>query len=237
MPTALQMISRAMRQIQALGSGETPTAAEQDDGMTALNGMMDSWWNESLTVYQILEEVFTWAGNNQTRTIGSGGDFDTTRPVAYEGAFQRLQSIDYPINIINEQRYSEIPNKVNTSGNVARWLYPDMAEPLTTLYLYPVPTDSVTLHLRTWKRLQTFAAATTALSLPPGYEDAIVFNLAMRLASEYGKGDAVPLELRRQANRAKRVLKQRNVRVPRAVVEPAFLRAGSGRRFDYRTGQ
>lgn len=235
MPTALQMISRAMRQIQSLGSGETPTAQEQDDGLTALNAMLDTWNNESLSVYQILTESFTWAASQRTRTIGSGGDFDTTRPVAYEGAFQRLSdNVDYPVSIVTEQQYEEIPNKVNVTGNVARWIYPDMAFPLTTLYVYPVPTEALSIHLRTWKQLQSFATATTSLALPPGYENAIVWNLALQLAPEYSKEPT--LETRRQANNAKRAIKQRNIRVPRATVEPAFMHQGPGRRFDYRTG-
>lgn len=43
MATALDTITRAMRMIEATGSGETPTSEEADDGLTILNDMLHGW--------------------------------------------------------------------------------------------------------------------------------------------------------------------------------------------------
>lgn len=229
--TALGLIKRAMRLTGALGSGETPTADEQADGLTALNNMLDAWTIRNLNVYQIQDETFSWASGNTTRTMGSGGDFATTRPAEFEGFFQRQNSVDYPISRATEEQYSAIPDKASTSTLIT-WIYPEMGWPLVTLYAYPVPSVNVSLHIRSWVSLQSFTAATTQIAMPQGYEDAVVYNLAVRLADEYDR--PVRPNVLRLAMSTLRGIKQRNNRLPRAILEPSYL--GGGPTFDYRTG-
>lgn len=230
MATALDIIKRSMRLVKALGSGETPNNDEQTDGLTALNDMLDSWSIQNLAIYQIQDESFTWSSGQTTRTMGDGGDFDTDRPIEIEGVFQRLNDIDYPIQKATQQQYSAIPDKT-TQSTIVTWLYPDMAYPLATLYAWPVPSQDVTVHIQSWKPLQSFSAASTEVSLPPGYREAITYNLAVRLADEYEK--AVPPSVFRRAASGLRTIKQRNNRTPNAVVEPAYMSHGL---FDWRVG-
>lgn len=230
MPTALEMISRSMRLIGALGRGETPTDDEQTDGLAALNAMMDSWDAQSLAVYRVQSESFTWTASQTSQTMGSGGDFNTTRPAEIVSMFQRVSNVDYDIQKADDRQYALIPAK-STNGTLIKWIYPEMNYPLVTLYAYPVPSANATVHITSWKALQSFSAATDALALPEGYEDAIVFNLAMRLAPEYQR--PIPPEVVKTANSGMRIIKQRNNRIPNAVVEPALWTASS---WDWRTG-
>jgi hypothetical protein len=46
--SALDIVTRAMKAIQALGSGEVPSAAEANDGLVAFNALLDSWSNDNL---------------------------------------------------------------------------------------------------------------------------------------------------------------------------------------------
>ena len=230
MATALDIVKRSMRLIKALGSGETPTNDEQTDGITALNDMLDSWSIQSLAIYQVQDEAFTWASGNATRTMGDGGDFDTDRPIEIVGMYQRQDDIDYPIQKASQQQYSAIVDKT-TRSTIVTWVYPDMAYPLATLYAWPVPSVNVSIHIQSWKPLQSFSTATTEIALPPGYKEAIVYNLAVRLADEY-ETDVPPSVFRRAAS-GLRTIKQRNNRTPNSVIEPAYMSGGT---FDWRTG-
>lgn len=231
MATALDIIKRSMRLIGALGGGETPTADEATDGMTALNAMLDMWDIQRLAVYQIQQEAFTWASGNASRTIGSGGDFNATNPTRVESAVQTVNSIDYPINILKQEQYRNLPDKT-TQTDLITHIWHEYAPTLSTLYAYPVPSANAAVKLRTWKQLQSFAALTDVLTLPKGYEDAITYNLAVQLAPEYQR--AIPTQVGMYAMSSLRVLKTHNLEVPTMTVEPAHV--SDPAYFDWRTG-
>lgn len=188
MPTSLQLITRSMRIGRVIGKGESLDDDEAADGLTAVNAMLDIWKIERLNVYQIVQGSYTWPATTTSRTIGSGGNFAATRPDRIESAFVvDSHSQWYPLEVLRDRsQYDSIPIKT-TQSTLPQYLFMDPAFPLGVVYLFPVPSAQLTLKLNTWQALQAFAALTTDLSLPPGYEDAIVFNLTVRFGLEFGK--------------------------------------------------
>lgn len=223
MATALDMIKRSMRLLGALGQGEVPTAQEATDGLNALNTMLDSWLVDRLMVYQILEETFTWTANASSKTIGSGGDFNTTRPTRILPGFTRINSVDYPYEVIDQDQYDALPYKTVTSSFPDK-IYYDNAATLGTLYAYPIPNADVSLHLNSWKQLQSFTTLSTALTLPPGYQRAIEFNLAVEFAPELGL--PVPANVAQIANQAKAAIKRFNAPQIVSGFDPAVTGGG-----------
>jgi hypothetical protein len=186
MASALQLITRSLRLCGVAAAGETLPAEEAADGLTALNAMLDSWRIDGLLVYQIKEEaVQTLTGGQSLYTIGSGGNFAIDRPVRIERAFVRDGTSDYPIRVVSVDTWSEIGDR-QTTGYVPEILYYETAYPLGKIRLFPPPGSGYELYLYTWQTLQSFANLTTDLALPPGYENAIVFNLALQIAPEFG---------------------------------------------------
>ena len=185
MTTALDMIKRAKRLNRSLGIGETLSAEDAADGLTALNAMMDAWSIQRLLVYQITEDSHTMVAGTASYTIGASGTINTTRPERIEPSCDvRLSGVDAEMAGWDESDYSAIAD--NTTQGRPCAVYMQRAAPLATLYFYPVPDAAYTLKLRSWKRMQTFSALTDALALPAGYEDAITYSLAERLAPEDG---------------------------------------------------
>lgn len=224
MATAADIIKRSLRLIGAIAAGETPSATEQADGLEALNAMLDSWRTESLAVYALRDETLTLTGA-ATYTIGPSGSLNTTRPVSIESAYQRVGDIDYPLRIASAIAWAGISDK-STTSSIADWLFYLPAVPLGTLYLYPIP-DSGVLHLVTWTPLTALAAADT-VSLPPGYQDALTYNLAVHHAPEYGR--PVPVEVAALALAKKANIQRVNFRAPIMDVG-----TGTGRRYDIRS--
>ena len=189
MATAQGLINRAMRLSGVIGKGETPDADESADGLTALNAMLDSWQLERLLVYQIVQGSYTWSANTTSRTIGSGGNFNAQRPVRIESAYFRdSNNNDYPLTVLQDRTEYDAITIKSTTSTIPQWLFYDPAYPLGVLYAYPISTVQWTLKLNTWQTLQSFTALTTELALPPGYERAIAYNLAMEIAPEFGAG-------------------------------------------------
>ena len=214
MATAISLITRSMRLATVIGKGETPDDDEAADGLVALNSMMDSLSTERLQAYYIVEETLTMVASDPTYTMGTGGNLNTTRPTRIEDAcFIRYNSIDTPLQLLNFEGYASIVDKT-TESNIPQYLFVDMQNPLVQLTFWPTPSSaSAVAHIFSWKQLQQFSTLTTALALPPGYEEMIAFNLAVRWAGpEFGQ--KVPDEVKALAVMTKANIERINAPAP-----------------------
>lgn len=228
MPTALDLITTSAVKLGAIATGEVLTADEASDSLEVLNSMLDSWSIEKLMIYQIQQESLTWTGSAQSQTIGSAGDFNTTRPIKIEeGTFFRINSIDTPVRILKDRAsYDSYPSKGDESS-FPEVLYYEPSYPLGTLYVYPVPSANTTFLLNSWKALQSFATLTTDLALPPGYQWAIEHNLAVHLEPVFSV--PVPSSVSTEAAISKRRLKRINHIPIVSPTETAYVINGKGR--------
>lgn len=194
MTTARSIIKRALLKNGVLTKNESPSGDEASDGLESLNDLIGSWSNDSLLIYARVSESFPLVSGQSSYTIGSGGDFDTSRPLQILTAFTRIGSIDYEIDIINDTAFDGITQK-DISSSIPEVLYYDASNPLATITIYPVPTTG-TLHIRSEKQLTEFTTLDTDVDLPPGWDRALIYNLALELASEYGQpADQVTYEI------------------------------------------
>lgn len=227
--TAQTIIDRAMRLIGALESGESPTADETADALIALNQMIDSWRNDRLIAYKLTNHTLTLVNGDNTYTIGSGGDINTTRPVKIDSAFVTEGGIDYPVEIIGKSAFDAISDKT-TQSNLPSRLYYDPAYPTANIKLYPTPSTANVLTVSVWEPIGTFATAATSISLPPGYERALTYNLACEIAPEFQQ--PVPPKVEQNAIDSLAAIKRINVTPIIAQVEFAM-----GRRSDIESDQ
>ena len=198
------MILRALRLIGEKEQAGTLTTTEQTNYLADLNTMLDSWSLERLMVYQILQENFALTNNVISYTIGSGGTFNTVRPIKITRAFVRdTSSYDSPITILDYDRYDAI--RVKTVGtSYPEYLYYDAAfvAGLATIKVYPAPSSGLTLYIDSWKQLQSFATISTTLVLPPGYQRAIEYNFAIEVTSGLKPASAEVIAIAKQSKDA-----------------------------------
>lgn len=183
------LISASLRKIGALSSGETIEPARQAEALSALQVMLRSWGAINSQIYATVKESVTLVSGTGSYTWGSGGTFNTTRPNQVTGSYiLESGTTTHPVDIISEGTYRGISVK-ETSG-LPNSLYFHPAYPLATVYLYPVPDSAYALYLDSYKpfvETGSFGLTTDAISFPSYYEEAIIYNLAIRLAPEYGK--------------------------------------------------
>lgn len=66
----IEIISRALKDIGALESGETPTPDAAQDAFDMLNDLIDQWSNEDMMVYNTTEIIFPLISGQVQYTIG-----------------------------------------------------------------------------------------------------------------------------------------------------------------------
>ena len=186
--TAGDQINRALRLLGVLAEGETPSAATSQDGLTALNQMIDSWNTERLSVFSTQDQIFTWPAGEITRTLGPSGNFSGNRPVLFDDATYYRDpgtNVSFGIKFINQQQYDGIAVKTVTS-TYPQVIFVNMTYPDATMTVYPKPTRDLEWHFISVQELSNPAVLTTNLTFPPGYLRAFVYNLAMEIAPEFG---------------------------------------------------
>ena len=185
MATVQQVINRSLRLIGVLATGQTPEADETADALTALNAMLDGWMNDKLMTYSLQNITVPLVAGTASYTIGtSGATVTATSPVSIESAYTRKSNIDYQIELIDSNQYNGIASKTSAS-DIPEYLYFNGTNPNSTITLYPVPNEVNNLYLTVWTPYAAFAAATDTFTMPNGYEDAVAYNLAIRLWPEY----------------------------------------------------
>lgn len=223
MSTALSIITKAMQKAGILTKSESPSADETADGLDMLNDMLSSWSNESLMIYARVTESFTLSGGTASYTIGSGATFNTSRPIEIVQAHVRQVggNIDYPISMVSDEIYQGISDK--TIQSIPYMLNYTNAFPTATINLFPVPDQAFALYLTSQKELTQFALS-DVVSLPPGWKRALIYNLAIELAPEYGQQvDSVTMKI---ANDAKSAIAS-SVAIIRSMDAQPYVNVGS----------
>lgn len=174
-----------MRLAGILESGETATADEINDGLSVLNDVIEGWNTGTLSVWQSANQAFPLIAGQSTYTIGTGGDFNTPRPVRIEGAYTTVQGVDFPIRIIDQLEFNLIPLKTMQQQIPLEMVYQnDM--PLGRIILWPTPSAVVNLTLSLQTQITAIPNTSTVITYPPGANKALRYTLAVELAGEFG---------------------------------------------------
>lgn len=212
MTTANDIIAGALRKIGQYTVGETLKSEDASTGLEQLNAMLDMWSNEHLAVYNNVENVLTLTPGKANYTIGTGGDFNVSRPLRITGAYTRLSptgsSVDYPCQEVSFEKFAAIGLK-SQPGPWPKMMYYNTGFPLSTVQLWPVPSQGAEFHLWADMTFTQFTSLTQSVNMPQGYFLALQTNLACLLAPEYGTEPSPQLVA--QARSTKKILKATNM--------------------------
>ena len=205
------LILRSLRLIGEKMRGATLSSDEQVECLASFNAMLESWSIERAMCYQVLQESFPLAANTVSYTIGPGGTFSTARPTRIvDPCFTRdSSSFDSPLRIIDVVSYGRIVQK-NAGQTYPSYLFYDSANVggLGTITIYPAPISGLTLFINSWSALASVSTISAQVSLPPGYERALVYNYAIE---ESGGFASVSPEVAKIARESKAVVKSLNL--------------------------
>lgn len=214
--------------IGVLDPSEAADANQAAGALTALNSMIDAWNVDNLMVYTIERTVFPLSSGVQSYTLGTGGTFNMARPAAIENISILLTgttpNIEIPIKIDQDEDWQGITVKSVTSSYPTE-VYPAGDFPLNTLYFWPIPNGPCSVVLYCWNRLAAYTSVNDTVSLPPGFDRALRYNLAVELAAEYG---TQPLPTVSQGAITSKASLRRLNWTPKEMAIPAYLRNAPG---------
>lgn len=192
--TARDLGTEALQEIGFLGVGET---ADGDTGALVLGimqGMVDAMQAKGLVLYAEQRATYSLVASQQTRTIGSGGNFDGTRPIFIARDSARIipvgDTFELPLRQYSRQEWYDERLKSQTDSYPQAFLYEPFypSDVLGTFTFWPIPTTAASFVFAYGTPLTTPATLDTVLVFPPGYREAWKYNLAKKCARPFGKG-------------------------------------------------
>ena len=232
----------ALIELGVLAAGEVMDADQSSLAVRAANRMLDVWAAKRLMIYSP-NVLTTWTivSGTQSYTVGTGGTINMARPdFINDVKFRDTSStpnVDYPMRKYEDADWQRVTLKTMTAVWPQAWYY-NPTYPLGALTLWPVPTSG-TLTGLLWapQAITQFTDINTSFDLPPGYREAFVTNLAVRLAPAYTKQPKP--ETQEAAEDSLRAIMAVNMRPAELVTDAALLGAGGRRQisFNIRTGQ
>ena len=181
MATIRKILKRSLITAGILTKNEAMSSSEAEDANDTLNAMLSSFSNESMLITARTEETFNLTGS-ASYTIGTGGVFNTVRPISIVSAYITNGGTDFPLEIISDTNYSSIQDKTTTG--LPDKLFYNGAYPMGTIKLSPIPVSGYTITLLTEKPLSALGLDDT-FSFPSGWEEMVLYNLGIRHCMEY----------------------------------------------------
>lgn len=207
MPSANDIIERAMVKARIIYPGESIPADKLNQVYDELNDMIESWALEKLMLVADVLEDFTLTSGVSEYTYGSGGDFDSARPIEIKDeCFIRSGGVDYPVRLRDLGVYRSIT--VKSTQGIPRLMAYNPEYPRGKVFLFPTPDSTYSFYIRAAKTLTGFSDKTTSVNFEPGYVRAIITNLAVEISPNFGK--KVSKELAFAAQQAKKAIKSAN---------------------------
>lgn len=214
-----------------LGPQRTPSPAQFQDAIDELNRLAGSLNCDRLFIYSIARNEYPLDPAKATYTIGESPDpfaeidFRAQRPQLIERANiisgSSELAVTYPLGLATDLQWADIGVR-QMPDSIPQILYNDRAYPVSTLYFWGQPASGQVLELFTWVQVPAFQNVTDVVLLPMQYEDALVLNLAVRLAPHFQK--VLDQNVREDARVA--LMHLRSINAPRPIADTRALGCG-----------
>lgn len=234
MPTVRVIATRALTEIGVLSPGETMTP---ENGMVAqyhLQNMLDAWQADRLTLAVQTRTTFTLLSGTSTVSLGPvGATVTMPRPVWIDTVNYVIPGSSPAVEVIVAQmgrdEFANLSIKAMQSSLPTQCFYQTaLTISAGTLYFWPQVTQNVTIALYTPQGLGVPATLDDIITGPPGYQDALTYQLALRLVTPMGVDiQSLPL-LPKQALDAWQVIKRVNTMPGLLGIDPALSPAIAG---------
>ena len=186
--TADQIGTAALKKINAISLGDTPTAAQLTDTRQILNLLCKELVGENISLFTT--ERYTKA------LVGAATSFTLdAKYIDILSADLTQDGHDIPIEIITKKAYYAIEDK--DAADVPQKIMVDFTSSVPTVYVYPVPPSTYNLNLNLLRLIADFDSGADIPGMPVKWQKYLVYEVAAYMADDYGlpQGDKDRLKL------------------------------------------
>lgn len=184
------IVEEAFRKIGALGDGESLDATRLAIGVGVLNPMVKALSAYGLNLWA-LEKVSiplsTWRGNPSI-VVGPAGDFITSyKPLKLLECVRVDDTSSVPLMILAHKDYFEQTNKTETGTPTMIYFQPFSTYAVLSLWQPPDDYwDDKTIECTFQRQIGDLSSADDEIDFPAEWHEALIYQLAVRLAPNYG---------------------------------------------------
>jgi len=165
------IIKAALRNLGALGVGETPITEDYTNCSQALNIMIKGWAKKGLPLWVTTQLAIPLTAAKITYTIGPTAvpayDVTALKPLRLiEGTFIRdSNGVDTPLTLISRQEYNALGSK--SSASVPNQVYYDPGDVFGTIYVFGYSVDAThTMYAQTQRQFYDMTSGSDNFDFP-----------------------------------------------------------------------
>jgi hypothetical protein len=182
-----EFINSALRKLGVLAEGITANSSQLTTGAEALNALIKAFHADGMPVWAIKEYTFTTTATTSTYNIGVSQTLNTPMPLKIVQAYriENTGAVNTPMTIYNHYDYNLLPQNASPGEPIQLFYQPFST--YGTIKLWPTPIDSNTTITIVYQRpFEDVVSGSDNLDFPSQWNEAVIYNLAWRLAPEYG---------------------------------------------------
>lgn len=187
--TRNQYIEAALRKLNVIADGQTPSSDNYTNGASALNALIGEFRALGMPMWARKSYTFSLTASTSSYNIGSGQTINTPYPLHMLQAYRSdsNSSSRIPIEIVPDYNFNLYPS--NSSGTPVQLAYQPFVN-YGTIKLWPTPDSTAatnsTITIVYTRPTEYTSASTDTMDVPEEWTNAIIYNLAVRLAPEWG---------------------------------------------------
>lgn len=186
--TRNEYIEAACRKLGVIADGQTLSATNYTNGTYAFNALIGEFRGLGMPLWARNSYSFSPTAGTETYNIGTGQTLNTPYPLKMLQAY-RLDSgasTRIPLEIVADYNFNLYPS--NSSGLPIQLTYQPKIN-YGVIKLWPTPDTNAaagTLTIVYQRPTEYVSSSTDTVDVPEEWTNAIIYNLAVRLAPEWG---------------------------------------------------
>lgn len=226
-----EILTDALAEIGAYAQGEPVSAPDIQFALRRFQMQIDAWNALEVNLAVNRRESFTLTGGTSTITIGTSGTptVNAPRPTFFTAVNYVIigssPEVEVPMGQLDDDSYAALAIKSLSSTYPTQW-YWNATTPNGTLIFWPVPADDVDIVLYYTQSLTEPVTIDDTMIGPPGYQEAFMYQLALRLCGPFGR--QIPDGLPQLAADAYARMQRPNLQPGLLGVDAALVPTGGG---------
>jgi hypothetical protein len=228
--TVLDICTEVLSLLQVYAPGEPIDPADTASLLFTLGGIVDGWGAEALTIFDQVVYTFNTTAGQAVYTFGPDLTNNWVSPAGFPlpvslSCTTIYGGVEIGIHTSSEDEWKAIALKLLQGGGPITNFWPQYGAVFHVFNFYPVPAGAVPVVLYVDRQIPRFTALSNTVVFPPGYQEALVYELTIKAQPKFGA--PLPSWLPAAWALAKSRVKESNFEAIDLKCDPALV--GTGR--------